>query len=101
MILAAPEIISGTAKFTEKADVYSFGIVMWEVLTRKVPFVDKNMMTVALDVINGQRPAVPSDCPKAFGDLMQRCWTGKPEKRPAMDDVIVYFNSELADAADV
>jgi serine/threonine protein kinase len=92
----APEIISGTtAKYSEKADVYSFAIVMWEVLTRKAPYQDKNMMTVALNVINGDRPPVPADCPKAFGDIMQRAWKAKPDRRPTMDDLLMYFNSEL------
>jgi tRNA A-37 threonylcarbamoyl transferase component Bud32 len=95
----APEIISGNGKYTEKADVYSFAIVMWEVLTRKAPYQDKNMMTVALNVINGDRPLVPSDCPKAFGDVMQRAWKAKPEKRPQMEDLLMYFNSELGTEA--
>jgi serine/threonine protein kinase len=82
-------------KYSEKADVYSFAIVMWEVLTRKAPYQDKNMMTVALNVINGDRPPVPADCPKAFGDIMQRAWKAKPDRRPTMDDLLMYFNSEL------
>jgi len=68
----APEIISGVAKYSDKTDVYSFAIVMWELLTWKVPYEDRKMITVALNVINGNCPPVPSrnigraslsDCP--------------------------------------
>jgi serine/threonine protein kinase len=82
---------------SEKADVYSFGVVMWEVLTRRVPYEDGNMMTVALDVLQGKRPKVPNDCPARFAEIMQRCWHQKPQKRPTMDDVLMYLNSELKD----
>lgn len=99
----APEIIKGD-NYSEKADVYryvcvdvdfdsiihqcamtlidacggsrvrSFGIVMWEVLTRKVPYADQTFMSVALEILDGKRPDVPSDCPPEFKQLMQRCW---------------------------
>jgi serine/threonine protein kinase len=41
----APEIIKGQM-YTEKADVYAFGIILWEILTRKEPYEDKEMMQV-------------------------------------------------------
>jgi serine/threonine protein kinase len=69
----APEIIRGES-YSEKADVYSFGIVMWELLTRKVPYASQTFMSVALEVLDGKRPEVPSDCPPDFKELMQRCW---------------------------
>jgi len=83
------------AKYSDKTDVYSFAIVMWEVLTRKVPYEDRNMMTVALDVINGNRPPIPSDCPENFAKIMQKCWMGKSADRPTMDEVVQYLNSEM------
>jgi len=82
-------------RYSEKADVYSFGIVMWEVLTRRVPYNDRNMMFVVVEVINGYRPKVPSDCPPMFGDLMQRCWHREPDQRPDLDEVVMFCNSEL------
>jgi hypothetical protein len=68
---------------------------MWEVLTRKVPFAEKNMMTVAMDVLLGHRPAVPSDAPPEFAHFMTRCWRRKPRKRPTAEDLVHFFNSQL------
>ncbi len=74
----APEILlppNGTkARYTEKADVYSFGIVMWEVLTQDLPYQDQDMMHVAMGVLGGIRPQVPSGCAAGFSNLMQSCW---------------------------
>lgn len=84
--------------YTEKADVYSFGIVMWEVLTGKEPYAygGHNLMRIVEDVVfNHKRPAIPSDCPPDFSSLMQRCWHRKPRKRPRMGEVVVELNRML------
>jgi hypothetical protein len=52
--------------------VYSFGVVMWEVATRKQPFAGRNFMGVSLDVLEGKRPKVPADLPPAFKKLLKR-----------------------------
>jgi serine/threonine protein kinase len=67
----APEVIRGD-KYSESADVYSFGIIMWEVATRKQPFAGRNFMGVSLDVLEGKRPKVPSDLPPTFKRLVKR-----------------------------
>ncbi|QBZ81599.1 Serine/threonine protein kinase, catalytic domain containing protein [Pandoravirus celtis] len=82
----APEIIRGET-YSEKADIYSLGVVMWEVLTRRQPYADANFMRISLDVLDGKRPDVPADCPPAFAQLMQRCWHRKAHKRPSAADV--------------
>jgi hypothetical protein len=68
---------------------------MWEVVTRKIPYADGNLMTVVSDVMAGKRPRLPSDCPLAFAELVKRCWHRKPSKRPSMNEVLVHLNSEL------
>ncbi|BCS82726.1 putative serine/threonine-protein kinase [Cotonvirus japonicus] len=83
----APEIIRGE-KYNEKVDVYSFGIVMWEVLTGKHPFVGCNFMKVTLDILEGKRPQIPTDCPPKFKKLMKKCWNQNPNKRPNMSDIV-------------
>jgi len=88
----APEVIRGE-KYSEKADVFSFGIIMWEVLTRKQPFAGRNFMGVSLDVLEGRRPAVPGDCLPAFKKLMKKCWHGEADKRPSMEDVVTQLDA--------
>jgi len=92
----APEVIRGE-KYNEKADVYGFGIIMWEVLTRKIPYEGRNFMNMTLDVLEGRRPQIPLDCPVAYKKLMKSCWHAKAAKRPSMEKVLEYFDSELAD----
>ena len=69
----APEILRGD-KYDEKADVFSFGVVMWQVATRKEPFAGRNFMGVSLDVLEGKRPQIPNDCPAEFRKMMKKCW---------------------------
>jgi serine/threonine protein kinase len=60
----APKVIKGQ-KSNLKADVYGFGIIMWEVITRKQPYVGRNFMGVSLDVLEGKWLQIPVDCPEA------------------------------------
>lgn len=90
----APEIIRGE-RYDERADVFSFGIIMWQLLTRRDPFSGRNFMGVSLDVLEGKRPQVPVDCDKGFKKMMKACWHDNPSKRPSMDDIVAYFDSLL------
>ncbi|KAJ8256947.1 hypothetical protein COCON_G00190990 [Conger conger] len=77
-----------------KFDVYSFAIVIWEILTQKKAFPGANMMTVLMKVSSGKRPSVekiPDDKPKeseAMMNIMQRCWLQKPCDRPPFTDIV-------------
>jgi len=82
-------------KYSEKADVFSFGIIMWEVLTRKQPYAGRNFMGVSLDVLEGRRPAIPNDCVAAFKKLMKKCWHSDAKKRPSMEEVVTQLESML------
>lgn len=82
----APEIMRHE-RYTERADIYSLGIVMWEVATRKLPFAGDNLAKVALDVLEGKRPPVPNNVPQVYASLMTSCWHRKPHKRPSAEHV--------------
>jgi len=78
----APEVI-GSNHYTEKADVYSFGVIMWELVSRKVPYQGMNAAQVSVAVYTkGLRPDIPESTPRPFADLIQECWHQDPNLRP-------------------
>lgn len=87
----APEILENQP-YTFKADVYSYGIVLWEILAREPPFADYPPHKIMYNVINyKERPPlekISPDCPQNLVIIMRACWEQDPEKRPNFSDVI-------------
>ena len=84
----APEVIR-TKHYSEKADVYSYGIILWEIASREPPYKNMKGTYVILEVVNKNlRPAIPSKCPKSFARLIKRCWNKEPNLRPNFKDII-------------
>jgi len=78
----APEIVN-QEEYTEKADVFSFGIILWEILTRQEPYKGYAGMALAYAVAkNNLRPEIPAYCPAEYAELMQQSWDKDPHKRP-------------------
>lgn len=79
-------------KYTELADVYSFGLIMWEVVTRQIPFNDSSVYQVPIQVAKGKRPPVP-ECPASYRKLMKKCWSQKPKRRPSFVTIVEKLKS--------
>lgn len=93
----APEILSGQG-YTFSSDVYSFGIILWELMTWQVPWHDSGPWQVVAMVTEGkQRPEVPQAAALPCGDfpglaeyvaLMRDCWAQDAAMRPTFGTVI-------------
>ncbi|KAH0652234.1 hypothetical protein KY289_029912 [Solanum tuberosum] len=84
----APELLSGKTKVTEKIDVYSFGIVMWELLTGDEPYADMHCASIIGGIVNNTlRPQIPTWCDPEWKALMESCWGPDPAERPSFSEI--------------
>ncbi|KFK36954.1 hypothetical protein AALP_AA4G194000 [Arabis alpina] len=110
LIYMAPEILK-KEMYTEKSDIYSFGILINELLTGVVPYTDlraeaqahtvlemnytEQQLTAAI-VSSGLRPALAEiglHIPESLLSLIQKCWGADPSKRPSSDNVVLELES--------
>ncbi|RIA84988.1 kinase-like domain-containing protein [Glomus cerebriforme] len=83
----APEIFQ-RQKYTKASDVYSFGMVMWEFMTGRRPFWDRDHDTdLIIEILDGLRPPIVTNAPEGYIELMKECWHSDPEKRPIPFDI--------------
>src|SRR6185437_10081355 len=83
----APEIFQGQ-KYTKASDIYSFGMIMWELMTGRRPFWDQSHDTyLIIKICDGLRPPIVTNAPEGYIELMQRCWHSDPMKRPAASEI--------------
>lgn len=84
----APEAIA-YRKFTSASDVWSFGIVMWEVMAfGERPYWDMSNHEVMKAINEAFRLPAPMDCPSAIYQLMLQCWQNDRSKRPRFVDIV-------------
>lgn len=83
-----------THKFTHKSDVWSFGVLLWELMTRGAPpYSDVNSFDITVFLLQGRRLLQPEFCPDALYTVMVECWHPKPERRPSFSELVSRISS--------
>jgi serine/threonine protein kinase len=92
----APEVLEGKKSYDNKIDVYAYGIVLFEILTQTMPWMEipevHYMRELTAAVLAGRRPIIPpgTPCPDdAYLHLMEKCWAQQPKERPSFAEVVV------------
>ncbi|KAI1895249.1 hypothetical protein AGOR_G00104360 [Albula goreensis] len=84
----APEVIRSST-FSKGSDVWSYGVLLWELLTGEVPFRGIDGLAVAYGVaMNKLALPIPSTCPEPFARLMEDCWNPDPHSRPTFTSIL-------------
>lgn len=83
----APEVIEHKP-YSHKADVFSFGVVLWELLTGKLPYANMTPLQAAVSVVQqGMRPAIPRNTHPLLVELLEKCWQQEPCLRPEFSEI--------------
>ncbi|XP_037740274.1 mitogen-activated protein kinase kinase kinase 10 [Chelonia mydas] len=84
----APEVIR-LSRFSKSSDVWSFGVLLWELLTGEVPYREIDALAVAYGVaMNKLTLPIPSTCPEPFARLLAECWDPDPHARPPFGSIL-------------
>ena len=99
---SAPEILSTKGKFfripekinddTKKIDIYSYGMILWELITNTVPFDVKLNEIIEYVLEEKVRPEVPNDINKNLSSFIRNCWDSEFSKRPSEREIIEFLN---------
>lgn len=86
-----PEVLRG-GKPSMEADVYAFGVVLYQATSRKEPYEDEEYSKVMEDILNDdlippKTPGVPANCPPTIAGMMAQCWSRSPAARPSFEEL--------------
>ncbi|XP_069700735.1 mitogen-activated protein kinase kinase kinase 13-B isoform X3 [Periplaneta americana] len=88
----APEIIRNEP-CSEKVDIWSYGVVLWELLTCETPYKDVDSSAIMFGVGNySLHLPIPSTCPDGFRLLVKQCWNAKPRNRPSFKHILIHLD---------
>jgi serine/threonine protein kinase len=94
----APELLRGknNTKNTKETDVYSVGMLMWEIFSGHPPFDDRaHDHYLIFDICEGLRPPTLPKMPVDYVEMMQKCWDTDPSKRPTIRQLLDFSNNKL------
>jgi hypothetical protein len=98
----APEVMRNE-EISEKVDIYSMGVIMWELLTQQDPFSNHSDYQVFVDAVcnKKERPIIPSWCPESLRTLITSCWNEDLALRPSMREIVTALEDVITDCASI
>ena len=92
----APEVLIEEEKNTKESDVYSIGMLMWEIFAGRPPFDDRpHSDHLIFDIYKGLRPQILPSIPDDCAQMMKECWDTDPSKRPTIDELQDFAKNKL------
>ncbi|ELR16181.1 protein kinase domain containing protein [Acanthamoeba castellanii str. Neff] len=82
----SPEVLDGE-DFDSKSDVYAFAIILWELITQKIPYSDEKLRSGPAGLAQ-LYSHIPGDCPPKLRRLVEQCWAPDPAARPSFQDIL-------------
>ena len=86
----APEQMESN-DYNEKVDVYSYGCILYEMVSNKIPFEGETSYKAAAKIMAGKRPKLKTRSHRLIQELMQQCWEHNPDDRPSMKRIFKKF----------
>ena len=93
----APEIAATIEHaVNNKCDVFSYGMILYEIYALKIPFADiKGDVQVCFQIMGGKRPPIPAKLPSFLSTLLRDCWSNEPEERPSFERIVFTIQTEV------
>ncbi|MBS0351132.1 MAG: protein kinase [Proteobacteria bacterium] len=88
LLWMAPELFADEPQITRASDIYSFGMVLWELASRLIPYSKWRPEAAGVRIAQGKKEEIPNDCPKGLEALIKCCWDLEPSKRPTAIQVM-------------
>ena len=82
----APEILQKKS-YDEKVDVFAFGTLIWEILTRKIPYEGVEIVDLKQRLLSDEKLFIPKSIPKDLGNIIEMCRHSDPSKRPGFAQI--------------
>ncbi len=92
LLWMAPELLRGKPS-TKASDIYSYGMILWEIASRKRPYHEAHPSVIKALITDGDTPNIPSATPSYFTSLIKKCWALDPIQRPTIEEVLTLLSS--------